>query len=125
MNYTIEYPINNKHLTTSQHHNVSFITVTYGDYKANIVCEYFGFMDFSPIMKGAFFRLRDINDNIIKTNAGNIKTKIRGKALKDFRSAVHYIDSSKGIKEDNENTIALIVAILISSDYSFNSKKIS
>lgn len=119
MNYTIEYPENKNKLSTSQYH-VNFITVYYGEYKANIVTEWVAFPDCSPTMKSAFFRLRDLNDNLIKTNSGNVKVKIKGIEFKNFKESEHNIELQKGDKTENENMIALIIAVMISENYTFN-----
>lgn len=122
MNYTIEYPENKSQLSTSQYH-VNFITVYYGEYKANIVTEWIGFPDSSPTMKSAFFRLRDLNDNLIKNNSGNVKVKIKGTEFKYLKESEHNIEWNKGDKTENENMIALTIAVIISENYTFNKKQ--
>ncbi|MDR6404065.1 ribosomal protein S10 [Chryseobacterium ginsenosidimutans] len=73
MNYTLE-------LNTQEHgSNIVFNTIIFDSFKVNIVERYVGLMNANPKLCEALFKVRTLDNELIKTKKGNSRIKIKGK----------------------------------------------
>ncbi|WP_027379621.1 hypothetical protein [Chryseobacterium daeguense] len=87
MNYTLELN------TQERGSNIAFSTIVFDSFKINIVERYIGKMNFNPKLVEALFKVRTLDDEIIKTREGNGRVKIKDDKFETYQKLTAVLNS--------------------------------
>ncbi|KMQ64790.1 prevent-host-death protein [Chryseobacterium angstadtii] len=87
MNYRLELN------TQEPNSNIVFNTIVFDPFKVNIVERYIGKMNFHPKLSYVLFKIRTLDDQIIKTKEGNSRVKIKGDQFETYQRLVRVLNS--------------------------------
>lgn len=87
MHYTLE-------LSTQDHQsNIVFNTIMFGSFKVNIVERYMGKMNFNPKLSHLVFKVRNLDNDLVKTKEGNGRVKIKGDHFETYQKLIKVLNS--------------------------------
>ncbi|AZA49807.1 prevent-host-death protein [Chryseobacterium carnipullorum] len=87
MNFTLELN------TQKPGSNIVFNTIVFDSFKVNIVERYLGRMNFHPKLSYVLFKIRTLDNEIIKTREGNSRVKIKGDHFETYQKLVQVLNS--------------------------------
>lgn len=87
MNYTLELN------TQESYSNIVFNTIVFDSFKVNIVERYVGRMNSLQKLSYALFKVRTLDNEIIKTKDGNGRMKIKGDHFDTYQKLVNVLNS--------------------------------
>lgn len=87
MNYTLELN------TQERGSNVVFNTIVFDSFKVNIVERYVGRMGFNPKLGHVLFKVRTLNDDIITTREGHLRTKVKDDNFETYQKLTQVLNS--------------------------------
>ncbi|REC50425.1 prevent-host-death protein [Chryseobacterium pennipullorum] len=87
MNYTLELN------TQKPDSNIVFNTIVFDSFKVNIIERYTGRMNFNPKLCHVLFKVRTLDDVIIKTREDNGRVKIKGDQFETYQQLVRVLNS--------------------------------
>ncbi|SDQ65249.1 hypothetical protein SAMN05421664_2028 [Chryseobacterium soldanellicola] len=87
MNYTLELN------TQEPDSNIVFNTIVFDSFKVNIVERYIGRMNYSPKLCHVLFKVRTLDNEIIKTRDGNARSKIKGDKFEEYYKLSRILNS--------------------------------
>lgn len=111
--------------TQEPNSKIVFNTIIFDSFKVNIVERYTGSMKSRPILCEVLFKVRTIEDEIIKRNDGNIRVKIKGDQFEVYQNLIKKLDSyeykNKLInRKDVEQDYVHFILSLVISNYKLN-----
>ncbi len=115
MNYTLELN------TQNPGSHVVFNTIVFDSFKVNIVERYSGRMNFNPKLSYALFKVRTLDNNIIKTKNDHTRVKIKGNDFDNYQQITKVLNSydykNKLInnEEVNQRYVNFILSLVISN----------
>ncbi|KFE99099.1 hypothetical protein [Chryseobacterium luteum] len=87
MNYTLELN------TQEPYSNIVFNTIVFDSFKVNIVERYAGRMNSNPKLSYVLFKIRTLDDVIIKTRNDNGRVKIKGDHFETYQKLIKVLNS--------------------------------
>ncbi|MDQ0593876.1 hypothetical protein QFZ37_002245 [Chryseobacterium ginsenosidimutans] len=87
MNYKLELN------TQEPGSNIVFNTIVFDSFKVNIIERYIGRMNFNPRLFEAGFKVRTLDDEIVKRRDGNVKIKIKGDDFETYQQLTRTLNS--------------------------------
>ncbi|GEN70981.1 MULTISPECIES: prevent-host-death protein [Chryseobacterium] len=113
MNYTLELN------TQDAYSTIVFNTIVFDSFKVNIVERYTGRMNFQPKLSYALFKVRTLDNEIIKTRDGNGRVKIKGDHFETYQKLTKVLNSYAyknklmNVKEAQEDYVHFILSLVI------------
>jgi hypothetical protein len=87
MNYKLE-------LNTQEHGSkIVFNTIVFDSFKINIVERYMGRMDSNPKLCEVLFKVRTLDDHLIKRKDGNARIRIKGEDFETYQKLSRTLNS--------------------------------
>ncbi|WP_262147309.1 prevent-host-death protein [Chryseobacterium foetidum] len=111
--------------TKSESSNIFYNTITFDTFKINIIDRYKGIMSRNPILCDSIFKVRTLDDQLIKTREGNSRVKLKGADLETYKNLMDILNSynykNKLIKqkEADEDYVHFVIRIYI-ENYQIN-----
>lgn len=87
MNYTLELN------TQNPGSNVVFNTIVFDTFKVNIVERYNGRMNFNPKLCYVLFKVRTLDNHMIKTKKNHTRIKIKGNDFDNYHHLIKALNS--------------------------------
>ncbi|HCA10001.1 MULTISPECIES: hypothetical protein [Chryseobacterium] len=115
MNYTLELN------TQEPGSNIVFNTIVFDPFKVNIIERYVGKMNFHPKLSYVLFKIRTLDNEIIKTRDGNGRVKIKGDHFETYQRLVRVLNSydykNKLInrKEADQDYVHFILSLVLAN----------
>ncbi|WP_099767653.1 prevent-host-death protein [Chryseobacterium sp. 52] len=102
-----------------------FNTITFDSFKVNIVERYTGSMNFHPKLCEVLFKVRTLDDVIVKRRDDNVRVKIKGNEFEIYQQLIQKLDSyeykNKLInRKDVEQDYVHFILSLVISHYNLN-----
>lgn len=119
MNYTLELN------TQEPDSNIVYNTIVFDSFKINIVERYTGRMGSNQKLCEVLFKVRTLDDEIIKRRDGNVRIKIKGdkfetyQALRKVMSSYNYKNRLINRKEVEQDYVHFILSLVI-ENYQLN-----
>lgn len=119
MNYTLELN------TQESGSNLVFNTIKFDTFKVNIIERYTGKMNFNAKLCEVIFKLRTLDDEIIKRRDGNLRVKIKDEKFEDYLqlsrilNSYDYKNKLLNRKEADQNYIHFMLSLII-ANYELN-----
>jgi len=115
MNYTLELN------TQNPDSNIVFNTIMFDSFKVNIVERYIGRINSSQNLRDVLFKVRTLDDQIIKRRDGNVRIKIKGgdfeiyQKLSGILNSYDYKNKLINRKDAEQDYIHFILSLVISN----------
>ncbi|MCJ7932289.1 MAG: prevent-host-death protein [Chryseobacterium sp.] len=87
MNYTLDLN------TQEPNSNIVFNTIIFDSFKVNVVERYLGRMDSHPRLCHVLFKVRTLDNDIIKTRAGHGRVKVKGDLFDSYQKLIKVLNS--------------------------------
>ncbi|SHL07598.1 prevent-host-death protein [Chryseobacterium polytrichastri] len=87
MNYKLELN------TQEPNSNIVFNTIVFDSFKVNIVARYTGRMNFNPILCEVLFKVRTLDDILVKKRDGNVRIRIKENELETYEKLIKTLTS--------------------------------
>ncbi|MCT2406431.1 prevent-host-death protein [Chryseobacterium antibioticum] len=119
MNYTLELS------TQESDSNIVFNTIVFDPFKVNIVERYVGRMNFHPKLSYVLFKVRTLDNEIIKTKEGNGRVKIKGDHFETYQKLIQVLNSYDyknrliNRQEADQNYVHFILSLVL-ANYQLN-----
>ncbi|GEN67406.1 MULTISPECIES: hypothetical protein [Chryseobacterium] len=119
MNYKLELN------TQKPNSKIVFNTIIFDSFKVNIVERYIGSMQSRPTLCEALFKVRTLDDDLIKRRDGNVRIKIKGDQFEAYQELIGKLSSyeykNKLInRKDVEQDYVHFILSLVISNYQLN-----
>ncbi|ASW73237.1 prevent-host-death protein [Chryseobacterium piperi] len=105
--------------------NIVFNTILFDFFKVNIVERYAGSMNFNPKLCEVLFKVRTLDDQLIKKKDDNIRVKIKGDDYEIYQRLTQKLNSYEyknkliNRKEAEEEYVHFILSLVI-ANYNLN-----
>ncbi|MBK1897039.1 prevent-host-death protein [Chryseobacterium paridis] len=111
--------------TQEPNSNIVFNTIVFDSFKINIVERYAGSMSSRPKLCEVLFKVRTLDDDLIKKRDGNIRVKIRGEEFEAYQRLSQKLNSyeykNKLInRKDAEQDYVHFTLSLVIANYNLN-----
>jgi hypothetical protein len=119
MNFTLDLN------TQEPNSNIVFNTIVFDAFKVNIIERYTGRMNFNPKLCEVLFKVRTLDDNIIKRRDGHLRIKIKGDEFETYQRLIRVLNSYDyknrliNRKEADQDYVHFILSLVI-SNYQLN-----
>lgn len=111
--------------TQEPNSNIVYNTIIFDSFKVNIVERYAGSMNAHPKLCEALFKVRTLDNDIIKKRDGNIRVKIKGDEFEAYLKLTQKLNSYEyknkliNRKDTEQDYVHFILGLLI-SNYNLN-----
>lgn len=119
MNYTLELN------TQESDPNIVFNTIVFDSFKINVVERYTGRMGFNRKLCEVLFKVRTLDNELVKRKDGNVRVKIKGdkfetyNVLREVTNSYNYKNKLINRKEVEQDYVHFILSLVI-ENYQLN-----
>jgi len=79
--------------TQEPNSNIVFNTIVFDSFKVNIIERYTGRMNFNPKLCEVLFKVRTLDNDIIKRRDGHLRIKIKGDEFETYQQLIRILNS--------------------------------